>query len=138
MDIATPGQDFSIPFAVDDMQYRLNVYRDGTVNFGLHWAHTPKGTTFRENDLFPEDPTYDDVDLARNAVKVFRKVRTLLERYIRVNRPHVLKFRATTLRKALVYGWMTRRLLRNVTRYDMCEYPKGTIVIFKLEQLVRH
>ena len=126
-----PGEDFTVPFWVEGLNYQLEVDRDGTVRFGLCWGSTHKGTTYDKYDLFPEVPKYGDVDLARDAMNVFRQVARLLEQYIHENRPHVLTFKATTLRKARVYGWMTRRLLRRINGYDMCEYPIGTIVIFK-------
>ena len=125
------GQDVSFPFSVEGLQYELHVNRAGGVSFGLLGGNTPKGRVSWESELFDDEPIYEDVDLVRNSLKVFRPVGRLLTSYVWEARPHLLRFSASTPRKAPLYAWLTKRLLSRLSGYDMYEYPKGTFVIFR-------
>ena len=115
------GQGVCFCFSNEGLRYELQINKAGIVSFGLLGGAGVKGRVRWKDQLFDDVPIYEDVDLVRNALSIFRLVGRFLVSYVYEARPHLLQFTASTPRKARLYAWMTRKLLCTVSGYDMCE-----------------
>ena len=121
-------------FENDGLSYVVSISDSGELGFTLIGGHSRKGTVIRSpsEDLFWDEPRFDDADLNQNALTVYRKVQDLVLSHVQNNKLWALRFTATTKRKTGVYKWMARRLLQKLANYKLVGYPPGTFSFYRL------
>jgi hypothetical protein len=119
-------------FKIDGLDYVVAVSEAGDLAFALIGGASKKGSTFRKDDLFWDEPNYADVDLVSNSLKVFRKVKEILLQHLFTKRPWRLGFYATTERKARIYHWFANRLANELKGYMLVEHPDGVFNFYKV------
>ena len=126
-------------FENDGLRYLVSISESGELGFALIGGQSKKGSAMRRpsEDLFWDEPRFDDADLNRDALAVYRKVQNLSLDYVFSNKPWALHFAATTKRKIKVYRWMANRISKKLTDYNLIEYPPGTFSFYRYaEQLL--
>jgi hypothetical protein len=125
---------FHKEFNVDGLDYVLTICEAGDVSLALIGGNSRKGSVYKNNilDLWPDEPIYQDVNLAPNVFSIFGKVKAIVLEYIYRVKPWRISFYATTYRKIAVYRRIASRVAKNLHGYNLVEAPEGTFSLYKL------
>ena len=120
-------------FENDGLEYVVTISNSGELGFTLIGGQSKKGSALRcpSEDLFWDEPRFDDADLNHDALTVYRKVQDIVLNYVFIHKVWLLRFTATTKRKAKVYKWMAKRLGKKLTNYNLIEHPPGTFSFYR-------
>ena len=85
-------------FNIDSLKYSLHITKAGNIWLDLEGGVTRKGSAWRSpcDDLFWDEPYFDDVDLGINTLAVFIKVKNILLQHVFGVKPVRLGFSAST------------------------------------------
>ena len=121
-------------FENDGLNYVVTISETGELGFALIGGQSKKGCALRcpSESLWWDEPRFDDADLNRDALAVYKKVQDFVLTYVFTHKVWLLKFTASTKRKARVYRWMAKRLSKKLFNYNLIEYPPGTFSFYRL------
>lgn len=105
-----------IPFTLDGYDYRLKFDRYQVSFYLIPTKKVLANINYKKNPelaLFWDEPIYEDVDYKINGVKVFNKVRSLLEVLIIKHDIKYFEFTASTTKKIFVYEQMLHRWVKS-------------------------
>ena len=108
-----------IPFTLDGYDYRLIFDRYLVSFYLIPTKKVLSNINYKKNPelaLFWDEPIYEDVDYKINGVKVFNKVRTILETIIFRHNIKYFEFSASTVKKVFVYEKMLERWVKSSKR----------------------
>jgi hypothetical protein len=120
-------------FKVERLEYGMHISKSGDICLDLIGGTTKQGTADRNpcDDLFWDEPYYGDIDLGINTLKVLRKAKRILLRYVFSTKPGRIGFAASTERKVRIYRWIAERMVGEIQNYNLVEYPVGKFNFYR-------
>ena len=113
---------------LDGLEYELEADVRGHIVLSLLAGASPRGS-IKRSPLFPDIPIYDDVNLLPgNAMRLFSRVASRIERWVGTEKPYQFFVRARSARRARLFLWLSRRRPLASLAYVVC--PIGTTIYF--------
>lgn len=125
-------------FKINGLEYEAYLSKKGDFSFALVGGSSKKGSYLggraNRNNLFPNDPVYDDVNLNGDALTVYKAAGDILLEWFYAVKPWRIGFSASTGRKVKIYRWFAKRLGKKLANYTMIEAPFGTFSFYRLPE----
>lgn len=110
---------YSYSFKIDNIWYKFEVQNDGQISF---YAVNGFKVDWTED---VSEKAYEDLNNAKNAIKVFRKIGECLIDYVNVMNPHYFYFTAATNQRKNIYDWFAHKLIRKFdSKYQLFKTDK--------------